>query len=162
MSDQFLSVKIPESLAARVGASGADFAVKLAAHLDAASAKLMSAEDAATVSANANTGFAARLEAVEAKLAAKPADVNRDELLTEARKVAKEEASASLSAILAKGGGAPLNAGEKQAEAKQPDFKALVASKIAAGKSKADAISDTMTESPALYAAWKAAGAGSL
>lgn len=109
----FLTAKIPQALADRIGASAADFSEKLTALLDGQDAKLAAAL-AAPKPAEPDAGLVARLEAVESKLAelsAAPA-VDRAALLKECRDAAATETAAKLSAVLAKTGGSPLAASE--------------------------------------------------
>lgn len=112
-AETLLTVKLPESVLAELGATPADFQAKLAAFIaDARTAKAEATKaqsDAAAHQADA-ADFSARLAAIESSvkaLQAAPA-LDRAALLSDA----KAEASNIFTAMLAKTGGAPLPATE--------------------------------------------------
>lgn len=111
MADNILTLKLPESVLAELGATPADFQAKLTAFLadaKADKARLSQAQETATVTASANADIITRLAAVEANVAAlqKAPAFDRAALLSEA----KADASNLFTAMLAKTGGAPIAA----------------------------------------------------
>lgn len=115
MSENFLTAKIPQALADKLGANGSNFAEKLTAFLAESDTKLAEAAKAATVTASAGDALAARLDSLEAQFAslkAAPA-VDREDVL----KAAKLEASQLVAAAIAKTGGTPLAAATEPAAA---------------------------------------------
>lgn len=167
----FQTIKLSDELLAKLGATPADFADKLTALLassDADKAALSQAQASATATATASAELLTRLAAVEANVAAlqKAPGLDREEII----KAAEAKASATASAILAKGGGAPLptastaanDAAANGATDEVAQFRALLKAKQDAGKSKAAALAEAVKEKPALYAAYRAAGFGQL
>lgn len=153
----FLTAKIPQALADRIGASAADFSEKLSALLDGQDAKLAAAM-AAPKPAEIDASLVSRLSAVETKLAELSAApvVDKAALLQECREAAAAETAAKMAAVLAKTAGAPLASGEPpKTNSAGRTFETAMSEQLAAGKSKAEAIRSVIQSEPALYAAWK-------
>lgn len=115
MSENFLTAKIPQALADKLGANGSNFADKLSAFLAENDTKLADAAKAATETATAGVDLAARLESLETQFASMKAapSVDREDVL----KAAKLEASQLVAAAIAKTGGTPLAAASEPAAA---------------------------------------------
>lgn len=160
-SPSLVTVKLPETLLASLGATPADFAEKFNAVMAAKDKEVADARAAAT-SANATTvtmstaqsALDARLATLEAKLAAIPKIE-----LGEVAKMANAEASRVTMEILAKSGGSPLAAATNSATENKPDFASAVRAKMDSAKlSKAAAILATIKDEPALHAEWLKSG----
>ncbi len=171
--DTFHTLKLSGALLAELGATPADFADKLAAFLaDAKATKvsLASAESAASATASAGADLAARLAAVEKSVAGFKA-VDATAILAQAKETATATASSVAASILAKSGGAPLPTATVEGNApaanqgepsKADQFRALLKTKMDAGQPRGTALAAIVKEQPELYAAWRAAGFGSL
>lgn len=107
----FLTAKIPQALADRLGANAADFSDKLTALLDMHAAELATAK-ASAKPVEPDAALVSRLEAVETQLAAFKAApaVDRDALVKECKDAAAAETAQKLSAVLAKNGGKEIAA----------------------------------------------------
>jgi len=156
----FLTAKIPQALADRLGANAADFSDKLTAFLDSQAADLAAAK-AAPKAAEVDASLISRLSAVESHLAslkAAPA-IDREALLKECRETAAAETASKLAAVLAKNGGQEIAAAASEPAASGArTFDAALAQHVAAGKSKAESLLTVIRTEPALYQAWKASG----
>ena len=160
-----LAIKLSDDLMTRLGATNeADVMAKLdsliggevALRTRAEKAELAAVADAATIQKQ-GTDFAAlsaRVDALE-RITQPSADTVAATSRAEASKVVMEAlGKAGIRPLAA----APANPDGSEADETPPTFAEIVALKVAAGTSKADAIKQAVSENPEAYAAWRKSG----
>lgn len=154
-----LTIKLSDDQAAKLGIKTSEEAI---AALEAASEN----KEKLTQAETENASLSERVGKIEAAVEKLGTDLSarvldQTAILDESRKVAKGAASATAAEIIAKTGqpaAAASATGEPTGAKDKPTFQGEVQALISSGKTRAQAVTETIKAKPELYAAWKTEG----